>query len=295
MSIHRSKAFVGLFLLVGLLVNCDRLAAQSAGSRTASVLEQFKQKISDLDMDLEKLALATQVSESRLKDAKVHLGQLQKKRFELLNQQNAMGVSAASYDDIMRLLQTQKVQLTIELAGVEARREAMIEQHEAGQKSRMEKSGPALSALKELSDIQSERLQQAEALHKTGSVPRAEVLDAKQQLLEVQIRLNEMLQAAGLDGPPAADQALLSLSLVRAETVARLNKVNQLLEEYVSARTPIDSLGRVTAEINAVEVSLATLTAEIRQHEDQLAETQLRRSLLMEKLKQSQDENDRDN
>jgi hypothetical protein len=107
------------------------------------------------------------------------------------------------------------------------------------------------------------------------------------------VRLEEFERTvSGGQQPP--DQKLLSVSLSRAETVARLNKVNQLLEEYVRARTPIDSLSRVQSELGVVSEQLSKLDAESTRQDGELSVLQMRKEQLLKKLKSAQDEKDDD-
>ena len=287
MILSRSLRVAFLVSVIGLMATREELASQEAPPRENSLTSHLAQQLSEVDLELQKIEQIRHTAADRLAETKAQMEDFQNKRVELLKQQNDLGVSSASYDDIMRLLQTQKVQLTIDLAGIEARRDAMIEQYEANRKVEIENGGTAVESLKELMAIQADRLRQAEAMHDKGVAPQAEVLDAKQKLLEVKIRLEEMNRVYG-NGQKPVNQELLSVSLTRAETVARLNKVNQLLEEYVHARTPIDSLSRVAAEIDAFESTFSRLRDEVAVHEDQLNIIGMRKHLLQEQLKRAQ-------
>ncbi len=296
MAMQRYLQTAFLISAIGLTAICQELAAQEAVPSLTNPTTDYLETISEsqFEMQFQMVEQSKRTAEVRLTEAKTRIEELHNKRADLLKQQSDLGVSSASYDEIMRLLQTQKVQLTIDLAGIEARREAMIEQNESQRAIENETNGSVAQPLQELVAIQHERLQQVEALREKGAAPHAEVLDAKQQLLEVQVRLAEVTGSGGGAGGKPLDHELLNVSLARAETVARLHKVNQLLEEYVGARTPIDTLARVQSDISVVEALLSNLNTDVARRDDQLSNMQMLKQRRSENRKSAQEEKDND-
>jgi len=290
MSINRIILMTVAAVALNAAPSSQLLMAQTGDRNAKPSSAYLKQAVSNAELEVQSNIQIKRMSEVRLREMEAWIESLQNKRLDLLQQQNQLGVSSASYSDIMRLLQTQKVQLSIDLAGIEERRAAMLEQQKANQTLVSESNARVIASLKELEAIQDQRLQQAEQLRQKGSAPQAEVLDAKQQLLEVRIRLAEILPSSAAGGGQPLDHELLSVSLSRAETVGRLNKVNQLLQEYVPARTPIDAFSRIESELNAAEIALLDLRKETWRIDDQLDLAQMNRDQLLEQLKRAQED-----
>ncbi len=285
MTLHRFAKTAGLIVAILFLIRDERMLAQSGASNASPKITVLGQQLAELGFEIQTIETEKSSAEAGQAEAKIRADELDKMRSDLLRQQYELGVSNVSYDEIIRLLQTQRVQLSVDLAGIEARREILVAQRESGQKNAEEQKEPLSEMINQLIEIQQERLSSVEALRAKGSVPTADVLNAKQQLLETQIRLAEKNHAANDNRGSSMDPELLNVSLVRAETAARLNKVNQLLGEYVSARKTIDSLGRVQSEIGAVESSLLDFSRKSKQCEELLSRSQFRKEQLNGELK----------
>ncbi len=285
MTLHRFAKTAGLIVAILFLIRDERMLAQSGAPNASPKITVLGQQLAELGFEIQTIETEKSSAEAGQAEAKIRADELDKMRSDLLRQQYELGVSNVSYDEIIRLLQTQRVQLSVDLAGIEARREILVAQRESGQKNAEEQKEPLSEMINQLIEIQQERLSSVEALRAKGSVPTADVLNAKQQLLETQIRLAEKNHAANDNRGSSMDPELLNVSLVRAETAARLNKVNQLLGEYVSARKTIDSLGRVQSEIGAVESSLLDFSRKSKQCEELLSRSQFRKEQLNGELK----------
>ncbi len=285
MTLHRFAKTAGLIVAILFLIRDERMLAQSGAPNASPKITVLGQQLAELGFEIQTIETEKSSAEAGQAEAKIRADELDKMRSDLLRQQYELGVSNVSYDEIIRLLQTQRVQLSVDLAGIEARREILVAQRESGQKNAEEQEEPLSEMINQLIEIQQERLSSVEALRAKGSAPTADVLNAKQQLLETQIRLAEKNHAANDNRGSSMDPELLNVSLVRAETAARLNKVNQLLGEYVSARKTIDSLGRVQSEIGAVESSLLDFSRKSKKCEELLSRSQFRKEQLNGELK----------
>ena len=294
MTLHRFAKTASLIIAIVFLIRDERLLAQAVAPNPSPKITALGRQLEELGFEFQTLDTERSSAAAGQAEAKMRADELDKMRSDLLRQQYELGVSKVSYDEIIRHLQTQRVQLSVDLAGIEARREILIAQQESGQKSAEEQKEPLAEMIKQLIEIQQERLSSVEALRAKGSVPTADVLNAKQQLLETQIRLAEKNHAANDNRGSSMDPELLNVSLVRAETAARLNKVNQLLGEYVSARKTIDSLGRVQSEIGAVESSLLDFSRRSKKCEELLSRNQFRKEQLNAEYKRAEREEKND-
>ncbi len=294
MTLHRFAKTASLIVAIVFLIRDERLLAQAVAPNPSPKISALGQQLEELGLEIQTIETERSSAAAGQAEAKMRADELDKMRSDLLRQQYELGVSKVSYDEIIRHLQTQRVQLSVDLAGIEARREILIAQQESGQKSAEEQKEPLAEMIKQLIEIQQERLSSIEALHARGSAATGDVLNAKQQLLETQIRLAEKIHAANDNRGSSLDPELLNVSLARAETAARLNRVNQLLGEYVGARTTIDSLGRVQSEIGAVESSLLDFSRRSKKCEELLSRNQFRKEQLNAEYKRAEREEKND-
>jgi hypothetical protein len=273
-----------------------RLSAQQVDPENAARANALNREIAEAEFKLQSMAVEKVASEKSIEEARQRADVLSSKRESLLRKQDESGVSSVSFDEIIRQLQTQRVQLSVDLAGIEARREILVEARESMQNDTAAESSAVVKAIEDLLAIQKERLNLAEALSAKGSASNMEVLAAKQQLLETQIRLAEQAHAARAKSGPPMDAELLTVSLARAETAARLNRVNQLLGEYVAARTTIEALNQVHSEIALVQAMLAELGQKSKSRDESQRQIRFRKDQLTEELKSLQsgsEKNDR--
>ena len=196
-------------------------------------------------------ALKTQLSEAvakrerlvnKLEMTKDELRSLEEDRRKIQKKQDKMGISGDSFSEIMRALQSQRVQLSIDLAGLNARREAMVREFDKQrQQVELQNSG-LIKKLTQLMDLQKQELAQLQSLQSQNSVSERQVNAARKRLLEAEIRLMQA-KAPTLE-PGAQDMSfqLRDISLDRAEKTARLQKIEQLLAQYATARKDIDTL-----------------------------------------------------
>lgn len=163
--------------------------------------------------------------------------------------QDALNVSSASFDEVLRLLQTQRVILTIDLAGVEARFEALRSMALESAEESATGGHEIIERLASLVELERDRVQQAERLHETGASSQGDLNLARQCLINAEIRLAEARsgQATESSGPSAPE--LTALMLDRAEKAARLAKVNELSAEMLKARGPVESAAQLTEQL----------------------------------------------
>jgi DNA repair exonuclease SbcCD ATPase subunit len=228
----------------------------------------LKPEVYNRELVHERAALAaseTQLAttQAQLDDSKARLKALKHEREEVLRSQEG-GLSSAAYDEIMRLLQTQKVQLTIDIAGIRARHELLNDELQKSQGQSLEQQQTEVNALQQILDLQTDKLHRAELMQKAGQMSEDEFLNAKQQLLEAQIRLQQARRPN--KGPTGSlDNELLQVSLAHAESTARLQMIEQLLGKYIEARVNVDSLDELQLEWREQADVVKQLQARIRQ------------------------------
>ncbi|MEM7477232.1 MAG: hypothetical protein AAF483_19790, partial [Planctomycetota bacterium] len=160
-----------------------------------------------------RVAIAAQVEEAEVQIASV-------------KPENTLDISSASYPEVIKTLQARRIQLTIDLAGLEARQEAIRK----AQASASEKVSEAVVPMMKLVELQEKDLQRARKLAMEASISQAEISQFEQKLLEARIRLAESQRAQ--PRYKGLNDTLLSTQLSIAEKRAQLEKCESLLGQF---------------------------------------------------------------
>lgn len=186
-------------------------------------------------------------------DAETQLEDLRHRREQVISADELRNVSPASFEEILRLLQTQRVMLTIDLAGLDARREAILAATASAESAPQPINDELLRGLAALVDEAKESLHQLQQLHEQGSVSSREVSRAKMAVVEAEIRLLETHQRLAAEKAGGDDPELGALALDRAEKSARLQRVMELSAELARARPQIDAAVEISRQIEMAE------------------------------------------
>lgn len=155
--------------------------------------------------------------------------QVQMNRETLFDAQQEAGVTRESFGELMKTLQSQKIQLMIDLAGLEAKLDALKE----AQSSTPEGNTEVLELLKRKFDLARQQHLRLKQLHSKGTVSNADVTKSEMEVLVVEL---EMAQAKKPTSNPVFSKELLAISLERTEKQARLIKTEELLAKISSSR-----------------------------------------------------------
>ncbi len=157
----------------------------------------------------------TRLEEDRAR-ARLRLGELQARREAILQAQFAAGVSSESYAEIIRNLQLQRVELTIDLAGLDARHEALEEISQAPPRDPIQQQiiGKWQAQLQLLQETVDDSREQFE----NGMAHATELRRAQENLVTAEVRLLEA-QRFGAGGQDLTAE-LRNISLERAEKSA---------------------------------------------------------------------------
>ena len=222
---------VRIVLLVAMgLVLCgnDSLSAQSATAVRLQAVVEAKAQLHQLRNQLARLVAEVDDNASKQKE-------LRAERNDLLGQQQAKGISSDSFTSIIKMLQLQRVELTIDLAGLEARREMMLQvQGESQGQEKLEVIQYLEAAIKQ-AEANAER---ARSLFESGLVPETKLELAESNLLKAKIQLAEAKESES--GGGWLQDELLAISLDRSEKQARLKMTQQLLTEISNSRAGIE-------------------------------------------------------
>lgn len=234
MSKIRYLALAGFVVLMGATVS----QAQSAGAI------QKNSRISTLQRQIETYETQIDYLEDSRANAIKELASLKNVYEELQKEQDEQGISGESFGEIVKILQSQRVELMIELAGMEARRAAIFELKKEFEKE----SSDVIDQLSELLTVEQAQLDRVKMLVERGTASRSEYQKAQSRMLEVKIRLAEAKRPS--KSSTVLNDELLNASLNRAEKKARLEKTETLLTTFTSARKKLEKADSTRARIN---------------------------------------------
>lgn len=251
-------SFIAILLVAGVAttINSSTVVAQVAPSPSKTVviqsmMEQTIMRRNDLKTRVEKL--------------QQQLVGLTARRSKSLDMQDRIGVSSESFGPIMKNLQLQRIQLMIDLAGLQARREAL---EKVQLRMEKEKVSAVMAPLKEMLKLEQESLQRVMKLNARGAVDAAQVADAKRQVLNVEVQMLEAEMSVFHSGEMGSE--LLDASLQRAEKAARLEKIETLLKTFTQSRGELEQADAAQVRIVDREQQLSAAKQNLSKAEDQL-------------------------
>ena len=201
--------------------------------------------------------------------------QLRNSKDELLktdDQLTAISLSIESFPDVLKMLQSSRVELMIDLAGLEARQKELLKQRDDPPHPNPQPLlTKELSIAQELVKINQDELKLLEEKVRSGYSSTTQVLTAMKELKLSELRL-AVTESKLADVSKVHSAELSSLILDRAEKSARLALVEKLLKSTGDAKPLVTSL-RDSQEHNKVLQSLSLrLSSEIRESRLQMEE-----------------------
>ena len=155
---------------------------------------------------------------------------------------DSLNISRASFDEVVTVLQTQRINLKIELAGLEARQKA-AQSLGSGKSVTTKANQKRLELLKEKVELCRKEHENIRKLALSGhnskkSLDRAKfaALVAETDLAEFEAEYSTNSQA------PRITNMLIDVALTKAERTAQLEMVDQLLKQFVGEREVLEQL-----------------------------------------------------
>lgn len=254
----KKHAFLILFLSLFLgtaIVNVSHAIQNDSESKTVSIsdLRRLQGGISNIEREYAILTTAVRNQIAKNHQMEAEKKEVSKKRILLLKDQDKLAISESSFEEVIRTLLIQRVQLTIELAGLEARREVLLGIYEKSRNVRVKESTMTRSLLARLVTSQREQVENAKKLNASGSLSTSDMRAVEAKLLEAEIRYAQFdgSQAPGVGSE--LENHLSHTSLDRAEKKARLATTERLLAEYTSARPLISEIRLLNREFELRE------------------------------------------
>lgn len=179
------------------------------------------------------------------------------------------GISDESYSEIISTLQGSRVQLLIDLAGLDAKQKAIDSLGEQ-QKQKSAGSDELLEQLERMYQLQTQNMEELIALAKNGTASQRDVREASIKMIELKIRIIQERQKVNMN-PQLVDQ-LIQISIEVAEKKARLEQVDQMLAEFIDSRDVLLSKKKLQRKIIVIEGSINRSKMEMEQIDHQIAE-----------------------
>lgn len=228
---------------------------------------------------LEKRKIETQEAIREVEKKKtlfeIEMNALQKRADAVLESQAKMNVSKESYPEVLKALHLQRVQLMIDLAGLDARQKVLTSRLK---KVDSTKSQRMRDTLEKIVTLKTRQLEQIRKMSEIGDASLQELRKAELALLESKLKLtqikNESSERAGLN-----DQ-FVELALSQAETRARLEKTTSLIGEIEPLRkdiakfdTFIDEKKQLIIDRNRYRTRLLELSDRLAKIENDIIKT----------------------
>jgi hypothetical protein len=166
--------------------------------------------------------------------AEENVSKLAAERERLFEKLRAKNVNEASFSDVLRLLQTERVQLIIDLAGLDARKDAIVDLQQKNQSE-----GDQEKLLKQIMQQMESNLARAEKLYDGNLLSAQGLQEARVSVLKAKLRYAETAKNRQADENV---ELLTRITIEQTEKRAQLATIEQLLEQYQQSRTTVDAL-----------------------------------------------------
>lgn len=219
---------------------------QSPSNGTRQVIVAAKHRLVALKVELQERL-------ERYEELKDRYSRVRKESIEI-------GATPESFPEILKSLQTQKIQLLIDIAGLDVRFESLrqMAMEDAAKNNAVEGE----EFFVRLADVQKQRLDDARGLKENGSMSLDEYRRVEIDYLNARLQLSNVQKPAKKVGP--MNNAMMEVGLDRAEKKARLEKVESLLAQMTSASNVLEENVDLQRKVERFRGQVAQLETEIR-------------------------------
>ncbi len=251
-SNHWRAAITSLFLIA---VTPCLASAQSASGGNSKPNNGMRNAVERQMMAVQEQML---LSERQLEEDGLKI----EKRIEILKKES---VSDIAFEDVFRMLYRQKVELTIEMEGLNARL-ALLKHEVASSTSAVQKADSVTDAqrdlLKRYVANQEEMLERTKSLAAQGLSGRSNVNEAENLLNESKIKLMEFDHKAA-QASPAYVQSIFETALALAEKNAKLSAVEKMLLRHIEARDSVAAIDDLKQDRRFERVRIKELQSQL--------------------------------
>lgn len=223
---------VRIFVVAGII--CLANTSASDAFQSAGVPQSPKTAaIANLKFEMKSVIDSMETIKQNARNVQGKISELINRRETIYQEQDALGVSRESFSDVLKNLQGRRVELMIDLAGIDARRDSLTEIQETEISSKSDSS--TVELLTKIVELCEKKRDEAKHLHENGAVSSTEVNAAEIEYLSAKLKLRNARNPV-LDSP-RINEELLSVSLDRAEKRARLVKTEEILKTMIESQS----------------------------------------------------------
>ena len=272
-------------LILATLFWATPLLAQNTGRPSPQLMQVLLNQEKKQQKRVSALQAQLDLANRQAEDQREKLSQLRRQRRDFEGIQNAENTSSESLPEILRMLEIGRAELLIELSGKEARRDTILKSAKPDP-AQLEISKRRLQSVRQLYEIEQEKLDRVKALAAQNSIPMTDLMNQRQAVIEAELRMHEAELASQAGSATAKlndrkkDQ-LLSVSLDIAELQAKLDTTLKLLGDLGKFRrvqddireiddlampNELDKLVRLQEQISQYEIELRTAEAQLEDY-----------------------------
>lgn len=224
-----------------------------------------RQQIAENQQTLATIDRRIAVAMERLHENEKLMVSLSDKLASMGNRPSVSGIPQSSYEAILSDLQNQRIHLTIDLVGLAARENSLIET------SRAQDTNPLQQKIIENLEMQvgliKKEQERADALYQQGSIPQSELDNLTRMQLTAELKLLEMQM--NMAGSAFKSQELQRIVHDRAESKARLAQIESMIPKLVAERDQVKEFAAVENRLKQADDYSAKLRADVKELEQQ--------------------------
>ncbi len=191
-------------------------------------------------------------------------------------------VSEVSYPEILMQLQVQRINLSIEKAGLDAKADKL-----ADLVNRPNEEAPNVQdqmkreKLMELLNLEKEALSRANELSKSGVIPMSEISEIRRRVIQAELQLLDLDSPRQPQTPETiwAAELLSKVALDQIEVAAKLSQIDELMGPMQQLRSKLSALQRRKKELEPWVVKKEALEAQQAQLQTVMLEIESNRQL----------------
>jgi hypothetical protein len=188
------------------------------------------------------------------------------------------GMSEAAYPEILTQLQVQRINLSIEQAGLDAKSKHL--QTMLGKPPGDTQDATLVKRrqmLEEILGLEEKELKGLQELAKAGVATSSQVSELRKRVLQVEVQLLELESPRSPQTPETnwASDVLAKVAMDRIEVAAKLEKIDELLVPQQRVRSMLSEIEQLKNKLSDVRAKQAYLQKRQFDLEDRLAQLQL--------------------
>ncbi|MBL8888565.1 MAG: hypothetical protein JNL67_01210 [Planctomycetaceae bacterium] len=210
-------------------------------------------------------------TQDRLEHSKMIIRKFEEQVANLGEQLAAFNVSEVSYPEVLMQLQVQRINLSIEKAGLDAKAEKLAELV-SKERQPSEKNEQKRAKLQEILALEEQGLQRLNELHQSGVVPTSELLEGRKRIIQVELQLLELDSPQPSTSPEAvwAADMLAKIALDRVENMAKLAAIDELLRPLQHVRPTLSEMQNLKNEIETWQAEKSQMQTRQMELQDRL-------------------------